>query len=107
MFIKIKYANNYIIFIKKYIFGGDADFKFSEITDLGKLQNIGGSAVFYYSRIRNLGKLQSIGGNADFYKSEIINLGQLQNVGGNIYIRESALTEKDFENIKVVGKISA
>ena len=73
--------------------GGDADFYYSPITNLGTLQSIGGHVLFQNSQITDLGKLECIGGDADFYNSRITNLGILQSIGGDAYFRESPITD--------------
>jgi len=45
---------------------GDADFRDSNVADLGNLQSIGGNAYFIDSNVTDLGNLQSIGGYAIF-----------------------------------------
>lgn len=104
---------------------GNADFRNTEVTSLGNLQTIGGNAVFEHSQITNLGnlvfigkvawfkdskitdlgKLQIIGGDTIFVNSKITDLGNLQMIGGDVYIKNSHFLEKDFENIKVRGRI--
>ena len=71
---------------------GNAIFSFSKITNLGKLQSIGGSAYFEDSNITNLEKLQIIGKGAYFSDSEITNLGELQSIGGNAHFHDSKIT---------------
>ena len=53
------------------LYAGDANFRNSQITDLGQLQSIGGYADFGDSQITDLGQLQSIGGGANFSDSQI------------------------------------
>ena len=72
--------------------GGDAYFNTSNIIYLGKLQSIGGSAYFEDSNITNLEKLQIIGKGAYFSDSEITNLGELQSIGGNAHFHDSKIT---------------
>lgn len=74
----------------KIIFG-NADFRSSQITDLGQLQIIGGNVDFSYSQITDLDQLESIGGNADFSHSKITDLGQLQSIGGNVRFNRSKI----------------
>ena len=74
---------------KLQIIGRDAFFAHSEVTDLGELQSIGGDAYFYDSKITTLGELQSIGGNANFSFSKITNLGKLQSIGRSAYFSNS------------------
>ncbi len=64
---------------------GEADFRNSKITDLGRLEVITGSAYFDYSQVENLGNLTTIGGDADFTNSEVKNLGNLTTIKGNVY----------------------
>lgn len=81
---------------------GNAYFSLSDVTDLGKLQNIGGDAYFNTSNIIYLGKLQSIGGNAIFSFSKITNLGKLQSIGGSVYFEDSNIT--NLEKLQIIGK---
>ena len=81
---------------------GNAYFSLSDVTDLGKLQNIGGDAYFNTSNIIYLGKLQSIGGNAIFSFSKITNLGKLQSIGGSAYFEDSNIT--NLEKLQIIGK---
>ena len=75
--------------------GGYADFRNSKITDLGQLQSIGGDADFEGSHITSLGQLKSIGRFADFRYSQVTDLGQLQSTGGSAYFRNSQVTSLD------------
>lgn len=81
---------------------GNAYFSLSDVTDLGKLQNIGGDAYFNTSNIIYLGKLQSIGGNAIFSFSKITNFGKLQSIGGSAYFEDSNIT--NLEKLQIIGK---
>ena len=81
--------------------GGNADFYGSKVTDLGNLQSIGGDANFYGSKVTNLGNLQSIGGDADFSNSKVTDLGNLRSVGGDLYLRGSKITS--LGNLQSIG----
>lgn len=72
--------------------GGNANFRYSNVTTLGKLQSIGGFVNFEDSNITNLEKLQIIGKGAYFSDSEITNLGELQSIGGNAHFHDSKIT---------------
>ncbi len=81
----------------------DANFKYSNATDLGNLKEIGGDAYFNYSsilkadkleliygdanfrnsKVKSLKNLMEIGKNADFSHTQDINLDSLINIGGN------------------------
>ena len=63
---------------------GDADLRYSQITDLGQLQSIGGFADFSDSQITDLGQLQSIGGYAFFNNSQITDWSNVE-IKGRIY----------------------
>ena len=80
---------------------GDANFIFSKMTDLGKLQIIVGNANFASSKITDLGKLQSIGGDAFFNGSKITNLGKLESIGRNAFFDYSEVT--DLGKLKIIG----
>ena len=71
---------------------GNADFRYSNVTNLGDLQKIEGNAIFSFSKITNLGKLQSIGGFVDFEDSNITNLEKLQIIGKGAYFSDSEIT---------------
>ena len=66
--------------------GGNADFRDLQVEDMGSLRSIGGSANFKYSQIKSLGLLESIGGNADFRDSQVEDMGSLRSIGGDAYI---------------------
>ncbi len=80
---------------------GDANFIFSKMTDLGKLQIIVGNANFASSKITDLGELQSIGGDAFFNGSKITNLGKLESIGRNAFFDYSEVT--DLGKLKIIG----
>lgn len=80
---------------------GAANFRNSQIIDLGSLQYIGGFANFRDSQITNLGNLQSIGGNAFFINSQIIDLGNLQSIGKDAYFSNSQIM--DLGNLQTIG----
>jgi hypothetical protein len=74
---------------KTKIILGNADFRDSQITDLGQITTIGGNAVFIYSQVTDLGQLTTIGGNADFGNG-FTDLGNLTTIGGRADFRDSA-----------------
>ena len=63
----------------------DADFKNSEVTNLGELRRIGGDANFNYSKIKTLGKIETIGRDAIFTNSQVEDLGELQSIGRDAF----------------------
>ena len=71
---------------------GDSHFRYSNVTDLGKLQIIGRDAFFGNSEVTDLGELQSIGGDAYFNYSNVTDLGKLQKIGGSAYFKNSKVT---------------
>ena len=62
---------------------------------MGNLQSIGGDADFRYSKVTDLGNLQSIGGDADFRNSKVTDLGNLQYIGGEAYGIENLKLNSD------------
>ena len=66
--------------------GGNADFRDLQVEDMGSLRSIGGDANFERSQVKSLGLLESIGGNADFRDSQVEDMGSLRSIGGDAYI---------------------
>ena len=81
---------------------GNADFRYSKVTDLGNLQYIGGNASFGGSKVTDLGNLQYIGGNASFDFSSVTDLGNLQYIGGNAYFEYSKIT--NLGSLQIIGR---
>ena len=81
--------------------GGDADFRGSKVTSIGNLELIGGCANFDGSQITDLGILKLIGGDAHFEGSQIINLGNLETIGGSANFKNSQIA--NFGNLKSIG----
>ena len=79
----------------------NADFGYSNVTDLGDLQIIVGNTYFASSKVTNLGNLQSIGGDAGFGYSSITDLCNLKSIGGRAYFCCSDLTS--LGNLKSIG----
>lgn len=103
-----------------------ADFTNSEITKLPKLETIGGKANFKKTKISDLSSLKQIGEVADFrdtmnlksmpllesvgddfyiQRSQLETLPSLRNVDGSVYIKDSNLTSKKFENVVISGRV--
>lgn len=82
--------------------GGNADFSDSQITSLGNLERIGRDADFNISPITDLGNLTTISGNADFGYSQVTKLGKLETIGRTAYFKDSKIT--DLGNLKTIGK---
>ena len=80
---------------------GDANFRNSQITNLGKLTTILGDAKFDGSQITDLGNLTTIGGDADFRGENITGLGNLTTIGGNAFFNLSKVT--DLGNLQSIG----
>ena len=64
----------------------------SGVTNLGELRKIGGHADFSFSKLKDLGKLENIGGNVYLFDSEIdksqfdkISCGMIYNATGNLF----------------------
>lgn len=89
------------LFEKIYKIEGDADFKDSDVTNLGNLHSIEGDALFKDSKIYNLGNLSYIGGDANFKKSQLTNLCNLQEINGNAYFTDSNI--KNLNHLKSIG----
>ena len=85
----------------KIIFG-NANFRGSDITNLGNLQIIGGDADFRKTKITKLERLQKIVGNADFRDSRIEYLDDLQIIGGDSNFRNSQVI--DLGSLKIIGR---
>ena len=83
---------------------GNADFRYSKVTDLGNLQYIGGNASFGNSKVTNLGNLQYIGGYASFEFSSVTDLGNLQYIGGDAWFEYSKVT--NLGNLQYIGGIA-
>ncbi len=81
---------------------GEANFRYSEITDLGNLSIIFGNANFTRSNLINLGNLTTIGENAYFNESKITDLGSLTNIGGDADFRDSQITS--LGNLMCIGE---
>ena len=63
--------------------GGDAYFNYSSVIKADKLELIYGDAYFRNSKVKSLKNLMEIGKNADFSHTQDINLDSLVNIGGN------------------------
>ena len=81
--------------------GGNTDFSDSQVTDLGNLTTIGGDAYFRNSQVTSLGKLIKIGNGANFQKSQITSLGNLTSIGDFAYFNDSKIT--DLGNLTTIG----
>jgi len=81
-----------------------ANFRHSQITNLGNLKSIGGAADFRDSQITSLENLETIGAGANFFGSQITSLGNLRIINGYICIENSKLSDNDFANIQYAGK---
>ena len=81
--------------------GGNADFRDLQVEDMGSLRSIGGSANFKYSQIKSLGLLESIGGDANFERSQVKSLGLLESIGGNADFRDSQV--EDMGSLRSIG----
>ncbi|GIW66639.1 MAG: hypothetical protein KatS3mg095_0537 [Candidatus Parcubacteria bacterium] len=66
--------------------GWNADFRNSQVEDLGNLRRIRFDAIFSNSKIKTLSNLEEIGRDADFRNSEIEDLGKLRMIGRKIYV---------------------
>jgi len=80
---------------------GSANFRDSQVENLGNLTTIGGDALFSESQVKNLGNLSTIGGRARFRNSQIENLGKLITIGG--YADFIGSQVKDLGNLTTIG----
>ena len=78
---------------------------FSPLKSLGRLEKIGGDASFRYSNISDLGNLKYVGGKLSLRDTPISNLGQLQFVGGDLYLPKRLKGTIDLNDVQVVGKL--
>ena len=83
---------------------GDANFKYTDLTNLGTLEVITGFAYFqgsqYDSQVKSLGNLTTIGGYADFRNSQVKSLGQLTTIGGSVYFGNRTDLKAEWEKRK-------
>lgn len=77
----------------------------SPLKSLGKLEKIGGDASFRYSNISHLGNLKYVGGKLSLRDTPVNNLGKLEYVGGDLYLPERLRNLIDLKKVHVVGKI--
>lgn len=82
----------------------NADFKHSQVTNLGSLESIGWNANFGHSLIKDLGNLKSIGQSAFFEHSQVTNLGSLESIGRFAHVpyyrlSQRSLSEEDLEEL--------
>jgi hypothetical protein len=80
---------------------GDADFRQSQVEDLGNLQTIGGNADFSDSQLEGLGDLHTIEGSAEFRNSEIRYFRRLRTIGGNANFEDSQV--EDLGTLQEIG----
>ena len=67
------------------------------------LETIGDDADFRWSQVTDLRNLKTIGGGADFRWSQVTDLPSLKSVKETVYIHNSLLTVENFNNIKTQG----
>ena len=81
----VNFAETQLTTVPYKIIFGDADFRGSQIKNLGSLRSIGGNAYITGPKIKSLGLLESIGGYACFGGSQVEDLGSLRSIGGNCF----------------------
>ena len=81
--------------------GGNADFRDSKIKDFGSLTTIKGNANFSSLKIASLCNLESIEGDADFNYTKAESLGSLKTISGNADFRNSKI--KSLDNLETIG----
>ncbi|GBD34816.1 hypothetical protein HRbin35_00567 [bacterium HR35] len=91
-----KFPNN-LKFIR-----GDADFRNSQVEDLGNLRRIGGNAYLGNSRIKTLKNLEEIGGYVYFANSQVEDLGNLRRIGRSVTFVNSRITT--LNNLEEIGE---
>jgi hypothetical protein len=79
---------------------GNADFGFTNFTDLGTLEVITGNANFSESQVENLGNLTTIGGDAYFRWSQVKDLGNLTEILGSAYFVDRTDLRAEWEKRK-------
>lgn len=77
----------------------------SPLTSLNKLERIGKDANFRYSNISDLGALLHVGGNLSLRDTPINSLGNLRFVGGNLFLPIRLKDQIDLSKIRVIGRI--
>ena len=79
----------------KYV-GGDVNLKyFSNIINLGSVEEIGGSLYTDSSKLRDLGDLKRIGGNAHLKSTNLKSLGDLEYIGGYLEMCGSGIIDSE------------
>jgi hypothetical protein len=78
---------------------------FSPLKSLGNLEKIGGDASFRYSNISCLGNLKFVGGKLSLRDTPIESLGNLEYVGGDLYLPRRLKNLVSLENIHVTGRV--
>jgi len=78
---------------------------FSPLTSLHKLERIGKDANFRYSNISDLGALIYVGGNLSLRDTTINSLGNLRYVGGNLFLPFRLKEQIDLSKVRVIGRI--
>ena len=97
----VNFAETQLTTVPYKIIFGDADFRGSQIKNLGSLRSIGGNADFRDSQVEDMGSLRSIGGDADFGRSQVKSLGLLESIGGNADFRDSQV--EDMGSLRSIG----
>ena len=97
----VNFAETQLTTVPYKIIFGDADFRGSQIKNLGSLRSIGGNADFRDLQVEDMGSLRSIGGDADFGRSQVKSLGLLESIGGNADFRDSQV--EDMGSLRSIG----
>ena len=87
----VNFAETQLTTVPYKIIFGDADFRGSQIKNLGSLRSIGGNAYITGPKIKSLGLLESIGGYACFGGSQVEDLGSLRSIGGSANFKYSQI----------------
>jgi hypothetical protein len=72
---------------------------------LNQLERIGRDANFRYSNISDLGSLLHVGGNLSLRDTPINSLGNLRFVGGNLFLPIRLKDQIDLSKIRVIGRV--
>jgi hypothetical protein len=71
------------------------------IKSLGKLKRVGGGLYLSYSQIEDLGDLEEVGMSLDLIDTPIKSLGKLKRVGGDLYLSNSQIEDLgDLEEVE-------
>jgi hypothetical protein len=83
---------------------GDLTIRSTTLESLGELKVVQGNLIIMYNKyLKSLGNLETVDGNLSLSTSFIESLGNLKTVRKLIYIRNSMLTQSNFNKVNFVG----